>query len=158
MRKGNNTPSNLFLNFYKFIFPHYFNLLWFFPRVWKLFLGKIDRCSISKLQIAKCSWRLILLSIEGFWFRSDWMSAVQTMKPTCWKKNSLTFAPSSLTGYSFSCTFMKVLVSFQIPTLPENNKYQHTDHKSCFESTSCKSHLFNVHTKAVFLVISFSCT
>lgn len=31
-------------------------------------------------------------------------------------------------------------------------------HKSCFESASCKSYLFNVHSEAVFLITFFRCT
>lgn len=41
---------------------------------------------------------------------------------------------------------------------PGENKHQHTDNKSCFESAPHKSRLFNVHNEAIFLVISFNCT
>lgn len=124
-----------------------------FPRVWKLILGKIDKLHQSCRQLTgHCFLKRVFDSGQAG------CEQPKTMKPSCWK-NSLTFAlPSALTVYSISYTFMNVPVSFQIPTLPGKNKYQHPDNKSCFESAPSKSCLFNVHTETVFLVISFNFT
>lgn len=111
MRKGNNTPSNISKTFTNMFF------LTIFPKVLKLILGKIDRYTTPKLQTTKCSWKLTL-SKEGFGFRSGWMSAAQNHEAQLQKEESFDFCSPILSHwYSFSCTFMNVRVSFQIPTL-----------------------------------------
>lgn len=116
-----------------------------FPRVWKLILGKIDKLHQSCRQLTgHCFLKRVFDSGQA---------GCQQVERIVWL---LLSHPLSL-DIQFH-TFMNVPVSFQIPTLPGKNKYQHTDNKSCFETAPCKSCLFNVHTETVFLVISFNFT
>lgn len=150
MRKGNNTPSNISKTFTNMFF------LTIFPKVLKLILGKIDRYTTPKLQTTKCSWKLTL-SKEGFGFRSGWMSAAQNHEAQLQKEESFDFAlPSSLTDIHFHVPLWMYVCPFRFPHYQEKQVSAHWWFRSCFESAPCKPHLLNIHTEAVFLVISFN--